>query len=183
MSAFDAIFAFYGLLLGLAIAAVASGYGEQWRRRRVRSIGWLVPLLGCYILLSATQQWLSFWEGRGELTITARILFMSLAMALPYIFVAQVMFPVTDDDVSDGNTHYMVDRRVFLGVLILPPAFSLTFNLIADPALFTHDLLGGLLSWTLPPVVLAALIFVRSRSWQIAGLLLLIVDRVWQIVL
>lgn len=181
MTAFEALFAFYGLLLGLAIAAVASGFGEQWRRRRIRSVGWLVPLLGVYVLLAATHQWLSFWGGRDELTMTPVNLLMSLAMALPYIFVAQVMFPVSDDDVADGDSHYLADRRVFLGVLMLPPAFSLTFNLIANPSLFTNDLLGGLVVWMLPLVVLAALVPIRRRAWQLAGLLLLIVDRIWVI--
>ena len=107
MSAFEALFGFYGLLLGLAIAAVASGFGEQWRRRRVRAIGWLVPLLGAYVLLAATQQWLSFWAARTVLTMTPFNLVMSLAMALPYTFVAQVMFPGTEDDVASGDTHYL----------------------------------------------------------------------------
>jgi hypothetical protein len=182
MSAFEALFAFYGLLLGLAIAAVASGFGEQLRRRRVRPVGWLVPLLGVYVLLTATHQWLSFWDARDELTMRPAHLFMALAMALPYIFVAQVMFPASDDDIADGDAHYLADRRIFLGVLMLPPAFSLAFNLAVNPAIFTDDIPGDLLAWIFPLVVLAALIPIRRRAWQLAGLLLLIANRLWVIV-
>jgi hypothetical protein len=181
MSAFEALFAFYGLLLGLAIASVAGGFGEQWRRRRVRSVGWLVPLLGVYVLLAATQQWLSFWGARDGLTMTPVNLVMCLAMALPYIFVAQVMFPVAEDDVADGDTHYLADRHIFLGILMLPPAFSLAFNMVANPAFFTNDMLGDVLVWILPLVALAALVPIHRRAWQMTGLLLLIADRLWVI--
>jgi hypothetical protein len=174
MSGFEALFAFYGLLLALAIAAVASGFGEQWRRRRVRSVGWLVPLLGLYVLLAAAHQWLSFWNSRDDLTMTPFSLLMCLAMALPYTFVAQVMFPTTEDTAADGDTHYLTDRRVFLGVLMLPLAFSLTYNVINHPQI---HLPGDLFLWFLPLLVLAALIPIRRGAWQFAGLMTLIVDR------
>jgi hypothetical protein len=177
VTAFEALFAFYGLLLGLAIAAVASGFGEQWRRRRVRPIGCLVPLLGLYVLLAASQQWLSFWSARDSLTLTPFSLFMSLAMALPYIFVAQVVFPVTDEDAGSGDDHYLADHRIFLGVLMLPLMFSLTYNLIAGGVGSWGDLLEVLVVWVWPLLVLAALIPIRRRAWHFAGLILLIADR------
>ena len=178
MSAFEALFAFYGLLLGLAIAGVVSGFGEQWRRRRGRPIGFLVPLLGFYVLLATSQQWLSFWGGRESLKLTPFSLFMSLAMALPYIFVAQVVFPVTDGEAGSGDHHYLADRRVFLGVLMLPLTLSLTYNLIAHGGDgYWEHWLDVLLVWVFPLLVLAALIAVRRPSWHIAGLMLLIVDR------
>lgn len=177
MSAFEALFAFYGLLLGLAIAAVASGFGEQWRRRRSRPVGLLVPLLGFYVLLAASQQWLSFWNAREDLTLTPLYLFMSLAMALPYIFVAQVVFPIADEEAGNGDDHYLADRRIFLGVLMLPLTFSLTFNLIADGIGGRDRLVALVVVWVFPLMVLATLIPVRRRGWHMTGLILLIVDR------
>lgn len=178
MSAFEALFAFYGLLLGLAIAAVVSGFGEQWRRRRGRPVGYLVPLLGIYVLLAASGQWLSFWDARGDLTLTPLNLFMCLAMALPYIFVAQVVFPVTDEEAGNGDDHYLADRRIFLGVLMLPLTFSFAYNAIDNgvEGYWDHPL-EPILVWVLPLLVLAPLIPVRRRGWHIAGLMLLIVDR------
>lgn len=183
MSAFEALFAFYGLLLGLAIAAVTTGFGEQWRRRRTRPVGWMVPLLGLYVLLAATQQWMSFWGARDHLVITPPSLLMCLGMALPYTFVAQVMFPATDNDVADGDTHYLAERRVFLGVLVLPLALSLTYNLIANPTGVTDDFFGNVISRIVPIILFMALIPIRRRTWQIAGLSVLIFDRLLVILL
>ncbi len=177
MTAFEALFAFYGLLLGLAIAAVATGFGEQWRRRRLRPIGYMAPLLGTYVLLAATRQWQNFYTARDALTMTPATLFMCLAMALPYTFVAQVMFPAADDAVIDGDTHYSADRHILLGVLMIPPAVSLIFNLIANPTFLTKDIAGDILAQPLPLIVLAALVSWGRRLWQIAGLLTLILNR------
>ena len=63
----------------------------------------------------------------------------------------------------------------------LPPAFSLAFNMVANPAFFTNDLLGDVLVWILPPFALAVLVAIRRRAWQVTGLLLLIADRLWVI--
>lgn len=177
MSAFEALFAFYGLLLGLAIAAVATGFGEQWRQRRLRSIGWLVPMLGIYVLLAATRQWQNFFAARDALTMTPVALLTCLAMALPYTFVAQVMFPAADDPVPHGDAHYMADRRILVGVLTIPPTISLIFNLAVNPTFLRSDIVDDILGQVVPLLVLAALISLRQRGWQIAGLLALIVDR------
>ncbi|QNE32270.1 hypothetical protein F1C10_10140 [Sphingomonas sp. NBWT7] len=183
MTAFEALFAFYGLLLGLAIAAVVSGFGEQWRRRHLRPIGWLAPLLGAYVLLAATRQWQNFYAARDALTMTPATLFTCLAMALPYTFVAQVMFPAADDAVVDGDTHYLADRRILLGVLMVPPAVSLAFNLVTNPSFLAKDAVSDILAQPAPLIILAALIPWRQRAWQIAGLLALIVNRLVVIII
>ncbi|HTI31005.1 MAG TPA: hypothetical protein VL405_02655 [Sphingomonas sp.] len=178
MGAFEALFAFYSLLLGLAIAAVATGFGEQWRRRRVQAIGVLVPLLGVYVLLATTDQWLSFYGARNSLAMNPINLLTCLVMALPYIFVAQVMFPISGEQGADGDCHYLTDRRILLGVLVMPLALSLMFNLIFNPLFFAGpDRLKDAASFILPVIVLMPLMFVRNRTWHVAGLTALILFR------
>lgn len=183
MSGWEALFSFYGLLLGLAVASVASGLGDLWRRRRKRPVGVLLPLLGLYILMAATQQWMSFWSARDTLTISPDTLLISLGMALPYGFTAQIMFPESDDPARDGDAHFLAQRRVFLGVLMVPLALSLGYNLvgtaleggipITDPAF----LFPTLIAWVAPLAVLGAMIAVRSRTWLIVGLAVLTAGR------
>ncbi|MES2754275.1 MAG: hypothetical protein V4659_06385 [Pseudomonadota bacterium] len=183
MTAFEVLFSFYGLLLSLAIASVAGGLGDLWRRRRRRPVGILLPLLGLYILLAVTQQWMSFWRARDGLDMTPLFLLTSLVMALPYGFTAHVMFPETDDPAGDGDTHFLDQRRVFLGVLMVPLGFSLSFNLLADVLAGVTELktaagiVNLIVAWLLPLSVLAAMIPARTRGWYIAGLSVLIADR------
>jgi hypothetical protein len=103
-------------------------------------------------------------------------------MALPYIFVAQIVFPVADEAAGSGDEHYLADRPIFLGVLMLPLAFSLTFNLIANGDEVWSDLADTILRWVGPLVALAALIPLRRRLWHLSGLTLLIIDRLVVIV-
>lgn len=182
MSGFEALFAFYGLLLGLAIAAVVSGFGEQWRRRRIRPVGILAPMLGLYVLLAATRQWQNLFAARDALTITPATLLMCLAMALPFTFAAQVMYPTPEDDAADGDAHYLAERRVLIGVLSVPPAISLIFNLLSNPGFLTTDVAIDAFAQIAPLVVLAALIPFRQRWWHVVGLAALVLNRLIVIV-
>jgi cytochrome bd-type quinol oxidase subunit 2 len=177
MSAFEALFAFYGLLLGLAIAAVATGFGDQWRRRRLRPVGLLVPLLGTYLLLAVTRQWQNFFAAREALTMTPATLFTCLAMALPYTFAAQVMFPAAEDDIADGDSHYLALRRILVGVLMVPPAISLLYNIFANSMFLKEDIGRDLNGQFVPLMILATLIPLKRRRWQIAGLTALVLNR------
>ena len=69
MNGFEFLFSFYSLLLGLAVARVATGFADMWRGRRDTVVGISPCLLGLLILFSAAQQWMSFWRGRDVLTM------------------------------------------------------------------------------------------------------------------
>lgn len=62
MAPFDFIFALFGLLLGLSLAEVLSGFARAIQARlepgRALRLGWLTPLLGAFVLLDL----LSFWN-------------------------------------------------------------------------------------------------------------------------
>lgn len=182
MSGFEALFAFYGLLLGLPIAAVVGGFGEQWRRRRSRPVGVLAPLLGLYVLLAATRQWQNLFAARDALTITPVTLLICLAMALPFTFAAQVMYPTAEDDAADGDAHYLSERRVLLSVLSVPPAISLAFNLLTNPRFLTTDIAIDAFAQIAPLIVLMALVPIGKRWCHILGLTALVLNRLIVIV-
>jgi 4-hydroxy-3-polyprenylbenzoate decarboxylase len=45
LSAFEYVFAFYSLLLGLAVANVVTGFADMWRERQVVAVGVCTPLI------------------------------------------------------------------------------------------------------------------------------------------
>lgn len=126
MSGFEALFAFYALLLGLAVANVTTGFADMYRSRRVIAIGWTVPLLGCAVLLSACQQWISLF-GAQDMTLRAGEVLSCLGMALPYIFVSRAMTP-RDGEAMSLEAHYAEHRLVLAGMLLVPLATSLALN-------------------------------------------------------
>jgi hypothetical protein len=97
MSGFDFLFSFQSLLLGLAIARVATGFADMWRGRKDMVVGISPILLGLFILFSVAHQWMSAWEARSVLTIGPWPILNSIGVALPYVFVSQAMLPREQD--------------------------------------------------------------------------------------
>lgn len=83
MNGTEFLFSFFGLLLGLAIANIATGFGEIWRGRQRWRIGWATPLLGLFVMLAVSQQWLAFWIGRELLDIRPALLLAAVLVAFP----------------------------------------------------------------------------------------------------
>ena len=52
MSGFEFLFTFFSLLLGLAVANIATDFADMWRERNTRMAGTSTVLLGLFILLS-----------------------------------------------------------------------------------------------------------------------------------
>jgi len=130
MSGFEYLFTFYGLLLGLAVANVATGFADMWRGRDDISPGLTTPLLGLFVLLAAAQQWVSYWSARETLSMEPSTLLISLAVAFPYIFVSTGMFPRQSDKWRSLDDYYAAHSRVLMGALALPMSSSLVYNVV-----------------------------------------------------
>jgi hypothetical protein len=133
MTGFEFLFSFYGLLLGLAVAQVTSGFADTWRHRGNWRIGVVPPLLGLFILLAVAQQWDSFWSGRDALDMGPWQLLTSMGMALPFIFLSHAMFPVALGGGGSLEDHYFQQRHILLGALLVPPVVSLAYNIGMSP--------------------------------------------------
>jgi hypothetical protein len=135
MTGFEFLFSFYGLVLGLAVANVASSFAKMYADRAEISVGWAPPLLGIVILSAAMQQWVSFWGGRDVLTMGPWELLTCLGMALPYIFVSEAVLLRRGSTSGSLEQHYLDERLVLLGVLFVPILVSATYN-------FSHGATG-----------------------------------------
>jgi hypothetical protein len=161
MSDFEYLFTFYGLLLGLAIANVATGFADLWRSRKAMTPGLATPLLGVFILLAAAHQWVSFWSGRESLTMGPWELLISIGVAFPYIFVSHGMFPREQDRWTSLEEYYLAHSSVLMGVLLIPPLAGLSYNGVLHGAWPSGpDLIFTAVRIAVP----LTLIFVK-RSW------------------
>jgi hypothetical protein len=128
VNGFEFLFSFYSLLLGLAVANVATGFADIWRGRRETLVGTLTVLLGLLVLFSAAQQWMSFWRGRDSLTMGPWQILVSIAVALPFVFISRAMLPRERDTWRSLDDYYMAHRRVLLAVLLIPAVASISYN-------------------------------------------------------
>jgi len=183
MSGFEYIFTFYGLLLGLAVANATGNLAEMWRSNAVARVGPAPPLLCVFILLAAAQQWVSFWAVRDSLTMSPGDLLMCMGMATPYIFVSHGMTPAREGSTS-FEAFYIDHRRTLMGVLMIPPLLSLTYNLALGKAGSLNEVLFSALLITAPRALIPlALIFTRSVKLHVLGLAALIAHTLWRLFL
>ena len=177
MNAFEFFFNFYGLIMGLAVANAAGGFGAMWRDRHDLQIGWCVPLLSALILFSAVGVWLAAWSGAETQIINQIQLFAALGVAVPYVFISVAMFP---RDASGGrlDAHYISHSRSLIGAVMVSRLTALLMNLSEgdQPGLF--DLATSLVpQWT----VLIVLFFWRNLRAHQIGLALLAAHSLWRV--
>lgn len=128
MDQFSALFAFYALLLGLAVAHVTTGFADLYRAKDRVRVGITVPILAVVLLVSVSQQWLSMYNAQDTMKLRLFEIASALGMALPYIFVSRAMLPMTNDHI-DLELHYANNRRFIVIVLMIPLMVSLCTNL------------------------------------------------------
>lgn len=93
MSAFEFLFSFYGLLLGLTMAEIVSGFSRALDARAQRPMGLILPLLTAVLVLHIAFQWGAAWRDFREVAFSFRFLFAAILMTLAYYFAATQLFP------------------------------------------------------------------------------------------
>ncbi|RYD56546.1 MAG: hypothetical protein EOP60_05060, partial [Sphingomonadales bacterium] len=109
MSAFELVFAVFGLLLGLAVAEVLGGFSRALKLKRGTrpvKIGWLTPLLGIFVMLDLTSFWLMAWESRDQLGANYLTLVAVLAIVGVYYLAATLIFPDEPEQWPDFDDWY-----------------------------------------------------------------------------
>lgn len=124
MSAFEFVFTFYSVMLGLAAANVGTGFADMWRDRRATEVGVCAPLLASIVLVATMNLWLRFWRSWEGVEVGPWALITLVAFALPLVFLSRAMFPGAGSTTSLED-HFFQHRRVMLAALAATPGFSL----------------------------------------------------------
>lgn len=170
MSAFEFIFALFGLLLGLSMAEVLGGLARAIEARvrpgsTVR-IGWLTPLLGAFVMLDLLSFWGAAWSSQALVGVSGKSLMAVTGFASAYYLAAHLVFPRSVEDAPDFDAHFFRVRRIVIGVMAALLAAQLAWY-ASVPAL-AHLLVKPLpLAMTVVLVVLmAAAMLVRGVRWS-----------------
>lgn len=129
MSAFEYVFGFYSLILGLAAAEVVTGFADMWRDRRKIAVGISTPLVALCVLMGVMNAWVTFWARRETLEVTAEAMLLSVLMALPYVFTARIMFP-REGQATSLEDHFFEHRRMILLGITAPPLVGRIYQLL-----------------------------------------------------
>jgi hypothetical protein len=162
MDAFSFYFSFYGLILGLAVAQVASGFLNAVGTREEIKIGWLTPALAIFIFVDITSFWIYAWGIREIFRISWGVMYLGLLISLLYYFASGLVFPRKVEQWPDLDTYYWRHKRLVIGGILIPNLIAFTQTTISHPP--TIDPVYIFAQGTyFPPVVL--LLF-SNRKWQ-----------------
>lgn len=111
---FSFAFSLFGLLLGLSLAAVLTGFARALRMRPRIKMGLLSPLLGLFVILDVTSFWNGAWRAQAWIEPDYGHLFVGLVITSIYYVAASAVFPEGGETVADYDRHYFETRRWIL---------------------------------------------------------------------
>ncbi len=172
MDTFEFYFSFYGLLLGLSAAEVASGLANSISSRRAIAMGVLTPLLAGFVLLDIASFWMWAWATREHVTISWAMMIGGLVVAITYYLAAALVFPRRSEEWPVLDEHYWQHKRYVVGGLALTGAINAGFTFFKNPPALNDVVLFAWLAAYWVPLIL--LLFTKSKKADLILLGLLV---------
>lgn len=169
MSAFEFFFSFYGLVLGLSVAVIATGAARAFKHRKTVKIGWKTPMLAVFVALDIATFWDAAWMNFSSAPYSYGLLIAGLLVATVYFVATSLIFPEPDDEVQDLDAHFWANKRAIMLLLVLANlmmlAGTVAVNLPKNSGLQVAISYGFNLAIYLVLVIPAAL---TRRAWLFA---------------
>ena len=166
MSAFEFYFSFYGLILGLSVAQVVSGFAVALNARKRAKVGLLTPLIGLFLLFDITTFWLFAWALRDQVTVSYGLMFGGLVVAVTYYFAASLVFPDKRDDWPSLDDHYWSRKRLVIAGILTANLIVFSFTMVTIPPSWTDWIYWAW--WATYYLPLAALLISKDRRLDVA---------------
>jgi hypothetical protein len=175
---FSFFFAFYGLILGLAVTELLGGFARIVRARAHRKIEAQTALLALLTFIVICATWIDAWNTLTTISLDFEGLWAPILLATFYYLAASVVFPSDPKEFDQLATYYAERKRFVVGMLLAAELLvSFTFLNIVGSELRSKPALFWL--WFLPynlsiKSCYLALFLVRGRRANIALLVALI---------
>jgi len=170
MDSFSFYLSYYGLILGLSVAQVASGFLNAIGVRHRVKIGWLTPALAIFIFLDITSFWLFAWAIRNAVTVTWGWMYAGLLIAIAYFIASGLVFPRNVDEWDDLDEYYWKHKRWVIGGILIPNLISFTQTNIYHPSNVDALYLISQATYWIP----VALLLFSTRKWQDLTILIIL---------
>ena len=178
MDQFSLFFAFYSLILGLAIAEILGGFGRFVRSHATHKLGAQTALLALFTFVSITATWIDSFKTLRSIGLDVGSLWAPILTSTFYYLAATVVFPSNATDLDRLDDYFAAHKRFVVGFLFACEMLvTYTFYPIIWQGIQVHP--EASLLFYLPYTVLlkgsyVALFFVRSKQANIAWLAILI---------
>ena len=115
MSAFEFFFSFFGLILGLSVAEVMTGFARVLKRRQRIKTGYVTPLLAGLLLLDLASFWSNTWGMLQQIQISLHLLILGVVVAGTYFLAASLVFPDDLDEWPSLDAFYDTHKHWVVG--------------------------------------------------------------------
>ena len=174
MDAFDYLFSFYGLLLGIAVANVAIGFADMWRDCERIRVGTCPPLVASSVMLGGMNVWLQMWHARTFVAVDGIQMLIAAAVSLPYVFISRAIFPGQEDrEERSLEEHYLRHRELILILLAAPMIVSVLSHVILDRVTYSTTDVAWVGARTALPLLLIPFAQRGIHRWGLVALNLL----------
>ena len=110
---------FYGLLLGLAVAELFSGFARILQERTPPRLGLILPMLGMIVLIELIATFIDAWNSQQGVAIALQQLIVPTAVALAYFSVSAILVPRHFADWPDLDAYFDLRRTWIIGLLLV----------------------------------------------------------------
>lgn len=124
---FSFIFAFYALILGLAVTEVLGGFADFARRHRIRELGVPTALLALVVFAYICATWLDGWQSLRSADLNFESLLAPILTATFYYLAAAMVFQ-RDDRSTQGIDAYFTNRKGFVAGMLLGAELCFTYQ-------------------------------------------------------
>lgn len=160
MSQFEFFFTLYGLVLGLSVVEILSGFARLAHSRESVRVGVLVPMLAALMLLDLANFWINAYVRLQSYQLSYAILVIALAISSLYYIAASVVFPRDFAAEPDFDQVYFRHRRLVIGILLGTGVMA--FELL--PLLTTEGRAARLAAWSDPAQAWVPLTFFAAAA-------------------
>jgi hypothetical protein len=178
MDRFSFFFAFYSLILGLAITEVLGGFGRFVRSHSTHKLGAQTALLALFTFVSITATWIDAFTTLKSIDLDVQSLWAPILTSTFYYLAASVVFPSSPED-FDHLDGYFAERKRFVVGLLFACELLATYSYLPLIIRGFHENRASTILFYVPLDILLkgsyiVLLFTRSKRGNIAMLLVLI---------
>jgi hypothetical protein len=178
MDRFSLFFAFYSLVLGLAITELLSGFGQFVRSHALGKLGAQTALLALFTFLAITATWIDAFSTLRSVRLDVESLWAPILTSTLYYLAAIVVFPSRAVDFDRLDEYFAEHKRLVIALLFAAELLvTYTFLPLMEQGLRAQRASSFLFYLPFNVVLKSSYVgafLARSKRWNIAWLVVLI---------
>ncbi len=177
MSGFEFFFSFFGLILGLSVVEVITGFGKVLRQRQRMKLGWATPLLAMLVLLDVASFWSVSWTRMQDVEPSYLLLLVGMIIAGIYYLAASLVFPddletwPSLDEFYDRHKTYVIGGIWTAKTLSHTALLAVVSGLDGVLAYWKSPFILTVILWVFPLMLAVCLVKNRIANAVMLGLL------------